>query len=147
LEKAVEVLEALRSSTNREIVLIGAPKEKEFVEEVLSRVSVKSNIHSVAGTTSLVQLTEILASARVMLSTDSGPAHLANALGTYTVVLFGAGNEKHTAPYDELLRTVIRLGELSCEPCEKNVCVRYGTPQCLVQLNTAKIIETVNQHT
>ena len=78
-----------------------------------------------------------------MLSTDSGPAHLANALGTHTVVLFGAGNEKNTAPYNKEKRSILRLGQLSCEPCEKNVCVRFGTPQCLEQLSSVRIIDTV----
>jgi heptosyltransferase II len=81
-----------------------------------------------------------------MVSTDSGPAHLANALGTHTIVLFGAGKESNTAPYNKELRNIIRLGELSCEPCEKNVCVRYGIPQCLERLDTNRIIEAAKLH-
>ena len=87
-----------------------------------------------------------MASAGVMLSTDSGPAHLANALGTHTVVLFGAGREENTAPFNKELRNIIRLGQLSCEPCEKNICVRYATPQCLERLNSERIVETVKLH-
>jgi ADP-heptose:LPS heptosyltransferase len=143
--KAVEVLDALRNRITEEIVLIGAPKEAAFVTEVLEKLKNPQGIRSMAGKTSLPQLAELLASAQVMLTTDSGPAHLANALHTHTVVLFGAGNENNTAPYNKDYRTVIRLGKLSCEPCEKNICVRYGTPQCLEQLDTAIIVETVKQ--
>lgn len=143
--KAVEMLASLRASVSQKIVLVGAPKEKEFVEEVIGRLPDKSNIESVAGKTSLAQLAALLASARLMFTTDSGPAHLANALGTDTVVLFGAGNENNTAPYNTDLRTVIRLGQLSCEPCTKNVCVRYGLPQCLERLDTAMILSTIKQ--
>jgi heptosyltransferase-2 len=71
---------------------------------------------------------------------------LANALGTHTIVLFGAGKESNTAPYNKELRNIIRLGELSCEPCEKNVCVRYGIPQCLERLDSNRIIETAKLH-
>ena len=144
--KAVELLNALRNSIDEKILLIGAPKEKEFVDSVLSLLPDFSNIESVAGRTSLGQLSEILATAKLMLSTDSGPAHLANALGTHTIVLFGAGNENITAPYNKDLRTIIRLGKLSCEPCQKNVCVSFETPQCLEQLDTTGIIETVKLH-
>ena len=91
-------------------------------------------------------LAETLASGQLLLTTDSGPAHLANALGTHTVVLFGAGKESNTAPYNKDLRNIIRLGQLDCEPCEKNICVRYGTPQCLERLDTIQIIETVKLH-
>jgi heptosyltransferase II len=144
--KAVEILGLLRNSTQQKIVLIGAPKEREFVGTVLNHLKNQNNIENLAGKTSLGQLVELLASAQLILSTDSGPAHLANALGTHTVVLFGAGKESSTAPYNKNLRNIIRLGELSCEPCEKNVCVRYGTPQCLERLDSVRIIETVKLH-
>jgi len=81
-----------------------------------------------------------------MLTTDSGPAHLANALGTPTIVLFGAGKEENTAPYNKPLRNIVRLGQLSCEPCEKNICVRYKTPQCLERLDSKRIVELIKLH-
>jgi ADP-heptose:LPS heptosyltransferase len=144
--KAVELLNLLRNSIDQKIILIGAPKEKRFVDSVLSQLNNSSNIENLAGKTSLGQLVQVLASAQVMLTTDSGPTHLANALGTHTVVLFGAGRESNTAPYNKELRNIIRLGQLSCEPCEKNICVRYETPQCLERLDSKRIVETVKLH-
>ena len=141
--KAVELLNLLTSSVKQKIILIGAPKEKEFVDSALAQLNNSSNIENLAGKTSLSQLAEILASSQVMLTTDSGPAHLANALGTHTVVLFGAGRENNTAPYNKDLRNIIRLGQLSCEPCEKNICVKFETPQCLERLDSSRIVETV----
>jgi len=146
VNKAIELLNLLRNSIQQKIFLIGAPKEKEFVDSVLNQLSDTSNIENLAGKTSLSQLAEVLASAQAMLTTDSGPAHLANALGTQTVVLFGAGKESNTAPYNKDLRNIIRLGQLSCEPCEKNICVRYETPQCLERLDNKRIVETVKLH-
>ncbi len=144
-EKAAELLALLRSSINEKIILIGAPKEKEFVEGVISRLPDQTNIESMAGKTSLSQLVQLLSSARAMLTTDSGPAHLSNALGTHTVVLFGAGNEANTAPYNAGNRSIIRLGQLTCEPCTKNVCVRYGIPQCLERLDSMAIVSTLKK--
>ncbi len=144
--KAVELLTLLRERTDRKIIMIGAPRERELVEKVLSQMGNTTHIENAAGQTSLRQLASILAGAQVMLTTDSGPAHLANALGTHTVVLFGAGNENKTAPFNVAKRTIIRLGELSCEPCEKNICSRYATPQCLERLHSSAIIETVINH-
>jgi len=140
--KAVELLTLLERSVDKKILLIGAPKEQPFVHGVLKKLP-HTKIESVAGKTDLPQLVRLLASAKVLLTTDSGPAHMANAVGTHTVVLFGAGNEQETAPYNQDLRTIIRLGELTCEPCEKNVCARYGTPQCLVRLDSAQIVSEV----
>jgi heptosyltransferase II len=142
--KAVEVISAVRKSYPNKIILVGGRQEKAFVEEVLQKVDDKQNIESVAGKTSLKELVEILASAQLMLTTDSGPAHLANAVGTQTVVLFGAGNENNTSPYQKDKVQVIRLGKLSCEPCTKNICIQFGTPQCLELLETADILAAVN---
>lgn len=140
VSKAVEELSLLRKSTNVPVILIGAPKEKPFVDEVLGKLEDQANIENAAGKTNLLQLAELLASAQLMLTTDSGPAHLANALGTYTIVLFGAGNEANTSPYNKSLLTTIRLGKLSCEPCVKNVCKLYEVPQCLQQLDMNKVV-------
>lgn len=144
--KATSLIQQLRESTTRPIVLIGAPKEKDFVDAVLAQLPYQRNITNAAGTTSLPGLVALLASAQLVLTTDSGPAHLANALGTNTVVLFGAGNEAHTAPYRTEGRSIIRLGQLSCEPCEKNVCLRFGLPECLERLDNHSIIQTIQQH-
>jgi ADP-heptose:LPS heptosyltransferase len=139
----VELLNILRKRTNNKIILIGAPKEKVFVAEVFEKLDLKNDIDNQAGQTNLSSLVELLGSSQVMLTTDSGPAHLANALGTHVVVLFGAGNEKNTAPYNADELTVVRLNKLSCEPCEKNVCIKYNVPQCLQQLDSEMIVSKV----
>ena len=144
-DKAVRLISEVQQGFGVPIVLVGAPKEKEFVQSVIDRLDNKTGVRNAAGATSLHGLVEVLASAQLVVSTDSGPAHLANALGTPTVVLFGAGNEAHTAPYNPANRSVIRLGQLSCEPCLKNTCVRYGIPQCLERLDTKQIIERMHQ--
>jgi heptosyltransferase II len=136
----------LRNATQEKIVLIGAPREKPFIDQVFSKLAYIDGVENMAGKTSLPQLAQLLASAQVLLTTDSGPAHLANALKTHTVVLFGAGNEANTAPYNKEYRTVIRLGKLSCEPCQKNICVRYDIPQCLEQLSAPMIISHAMAH-
>lgn len=122
-QKAVEMIAAVRREFGNRLLLIGGRGEREHVEGVLSQLPDKEGIESLAGKTSLPQLAEVLASARAVLTTDSGPAHLANALGTPTLVLFGAGNEANTAPYNKRFGQTLRLGKLPCEPCVKNICV------------------------
>jgi ADP-heptose:LPS heptosyltransferase len=145
IAKAMELVGELRRCYTGKIVLIGGSKERPFVEDVLHRLPVKEGVDSVAGKTTLPQLAQVLASAKAVLTTDSGPAHLANALGTPTVVLFGAGNENNTSPYNKPAVQVIRLGKLSCEPCVKNECVQFGTPQCLELLESPLIIHHLIQ--
>jgi heptosyltransferase II len=142
-EKAVSIINEIRKHITEEIVLMGSPAEKDFINEVFSSLKNNSGVHNNAGKTSLPELAELMSSAKLMISTDSGPAHLSNAMGVPTIVLFGAGNEINTAPYNKTNRTIIRLGQLSCEPCQKNICVRFGIPKCLTLLNEENIIREV----
>ncbi len=135
VSKAVSLISSIRRKIGNEIILIGSPKEKSFVDEVYDLLEDKENITNAAGTTTLPQLIDMMSNCKVMLTTDSGPAHVANAAGTYTIVLFGAGNEKNTAPYNKKTNMVIRLGELRCEPCTRNVCELYDVPKCLTLLD------------
>jgi lipopolysaccharide heptosyltransferase II len=141
--KAISIIATVRNAIQNEIVLVGSNKEADFVHEVFNALPDKNNITNKAGKTNLPQLLQLFAGSAAVLTTDSGPAHVANALGVHTVVLFGAGNENNTAPYNKDKRTIIRLGQLACEPCVSNTCNMYGVPQCLVRLDENLITAAV----
>lgn len=142
VEKAARVVDLLRLQTNAELVMVGSPKEVPHVQAVFDRLKTKDNIVVMAGKTNLPQLIDLLGTAPVMLTTDSGPMHLANALGVHTVALEGASDEKNTAPYNAVKRTLIRSGLLPCEPCVKNVC-KFGVPKCLMNMQDELIVQAV----
>ena len=142
-EKAISIITAVRHKINNEIILVGSLKEAPFVDTVFNALTDKNNITNMAGKTNLTGLVNLFGNCTAVLTTDSGPAHVANALGTHTVVLFGAGNEDNTAPYNKNKRTIIRLGQLPCEPCVSNTCKVYGVPQCLVRLDENLIASAV----
>lgn len=143
IAKAVSLMTALRDATPAKIIMIGGRNDVAYVDQVMAQIPDSKNIEVIAGETTIPSLIAKMSAASVLLTTDSGPAHLANACGLPTVVLFGAGNEKNTAPYNTSNTTVIRLGELPCEPCVKNVCVLYGVPKCLQLLDEKQIISSV----
>lgn len=142
VEKAISVLNLLRASTDAGLVLIGSAKELPHVTAVYNGLENKTGIEVLAGKTDLKQLVDLLATAPVMLTTDSGPMHLANALGVHTVSLFGAGNEYNTGPYNQENSSIIRSGLLDCEPCVKNIC-KFGIPKCLLNMDDRLIVDSV----
>ncbi len=144
-EKAVSIIDAVRRSLNNDIILVGSPKEAEHVETVFNELHDKTNITNLAGKTRLSELVQLFGGSVAMLTTDSGPAHVANALSVHTVVLFGAGNEHNTAPYNAGHSAIIRLGQLACEPCVSNTCKLYGIPQCLARLDENLIVTAVKK--
>jgi lipopolysaccharide heptosyltransferase II len=145
LDKAVELINALTSRfTETTFIFIGSKKESAFIEQVVQGAKKTARIENFAGKTDLISLTHLLAGCTALISTDSGPAHLANSVGTPTIVLFGAGNEHNTAPYNKHNLSIIRYGKLNCEPCVKNTCKLYGVPKCMQLLDELRIINALN---
>lgn len=144
-DKATRIINAVRNTISNQIVLVGSHKEAAFVQEVFDALPDKTNISNKAGKTNLPELMQLFAGSVAVLTTDSGPAHVANALGVHTVVMFGAGNEHNTAPYNAANRTITRLGLLTCEPCVSNTCKLYVVPQCLARLDEHMIAALVKK--
>lgn len=140
--KAASIINHLSNRTNAKLVLVGSPKELHHVTAVYNLLPNKSTVFNLAGKTDLNGLVKLFSQSRVMLTTDSGPMHLANALGVHTVALEGASDEKNTAPYNQLKSTLIRYGQLPCEPCVKNTC-QFGEPECLLRMDEQLIVNEV----
>ncbi len=85
----------------------------------------------------LGQLVAVLDRARAVLSTDSGPAHVAGALGRPTLVLFGATDWRKTKPSGA--NVVVQTHGLFCSPCLKRTCWRDTPVECMSLLTPAKI--------
>lgn len=145
VDKAKHLLNTLTNSfKSAKFALVGSPKEVEYVDLLLNDVENIERIENYAGKTNLEGLCNLMASAKVVLTTDSGPAHLANSLGVPTIALFGAGNEHNTAPYNKEFLTVIRAGKLECEPCVRNTCKLYGIPKCMQLLDEMEIVNALS---
>ncbi len=144
-EKAISIINTIRKNLHHKVILIGSPSEALFVTEVFDLLDSKDNVINLAGKTTLPELVNVFTSCKAVLSTDSGPAHLSNALNKNTLALFGAGNEFNTAPYNKDFCRVIRLGKLACEPCVNNICELYGIPECLLQLEENRIVEELQK--
>jgi heptosyltransferase-2 len=145
LDKGRTLLKLLTNTfTKSKFGLIGGPKDAVYIEEILVDAPNTDRIENYTGRTTLVGLTNLMAGAKVLLTTDSGPAHLANGLGVPVIALFGAGDEKNTAPYNKSHLTVLRAGQLSCEPCVRNECKLYGIPKCMELLDEQRIINALS---
>jgi ADP-heptose:LPS heptosyltransferase len=83
------------------------------------------------------QLVTVLDRARAVLSTDSGPAHIAGALGRPTLVLFGATDWRKTKPSGA--HVVVQTHALFCSPCLKRTCWRDTPVECMSLLTPPKI--------
>ena len=117
-ERFAEVAAAL--AARGPVIVFGGPGERELTAGVAGTATL-----DLGGRTDLEILAAGLASLRVLVTTDSGPLHLAAALGTPTISLWGAGDPVVTGPLGGR-HVMLRHPELPCVPCVKNVCPRRG---------------------
>ena len=146
-DKGRRLLNTLTNTfTGTTFYLIGSPKESEFVNQLIAGAENADRLENHAGKTNLPGLCSLMAGSAALLTTDSGPAHLANAVGTPVIVLFGAGNEHNTAPYNKQNLTIMRYAKLTCEPCVRNTCKLYNIPKCMEMLNEFEITNNLSQY-
>ncbi len=99
---------------------------------------------NLTGATSLPEMIEWIRLSEVMVSNDSGPMHVAAALGKPVVALFGPTAPQRTGPYGQVPQ-VARIS-LPCAPCMKNFCAYEKPLECLRGLSPASIGARVQQH-
>jgi heptosyltransferase-2 len=102
------------------VVVFGSASERELTAQVAGPHAL-----DLGGRTDLPLLAAGLAACRLLVTNDSGPMHLAAAVGTPTVSVQGAGDPRITGPLGDG-HTLIRGASIPCVPCGKNECPRSG---------------------
>ena len=104
--------------TGARIAIVGAASERPLGERVAAQLGVPARV--LCGETTLAGLVGVLRRLRLLLTNDSGPMHLAAALGTPLVAVFGSTDWTETAPFSERARVVRE--ETECAPCRLREC-------------------------
>lgn len=107
------VADRLRDELGLAVLLTGASSERSLTAAV--RAAMHGPAIDLAGATPLPLLTALLAGARLVLGGDTGPLHLAAALGVPTVSVFGPTDPAHYAPLGPRARVARRV--VPCGPC------------------------------
>ncbi len=120
------------------VVLTGSHAEQTLTEVLPDAFP----IINLVGRTSVLQLGALLERCDVCLTCDSGPMHIAAAVGTPTVALFGPTDPVRHRPYG-VGHTVIEK-PVSCRPCYKRTCHRQDTPHlCMQKIGTDEVVKAV----
>lgn len=104
--------------TKAQVLLIGAPEEADVSLEVARQM--RNDPIVLTGKTSLSQVVEVLDSVDLLVTNDTGPAHIAAALGRPTLVIFGPTNPLTTRPFSSSSEIVRHAPE--CAPCMLRDC-------------------------
>jgi heptosyltransferase I len=135
-ERFAALADRLVREKNIDVVFTGGPADRPAVREIVSLMA--APVTNIAGRTSLKMLAALYGQAALLVTTDTGPMHLAAAVDTKVVALFGPTAPWRTGPYGKGHR-VIRV-PLSCSPCFKRQC---NTCRCMDLITVDAVFEGV----
>jgi len=136
-----ELLRRLVADGHR-VVITSAPdaREKAIVARILAQAG--GGIVDLSGQLSLREMGALAARARLFFGADSAPMHIAAAVGTPVVALFGPSNEKAWGPWGVPHRVV--TSRHPCRPCENDGCGGGKVSECLTTLSVEGVHSAIN---
>lgn len=134
-----KVIEKLSGKVN--LVYTGTSDENGLSGKILQGFD---GIINLSGKTNLFELEEVFKLANLVISVDSGSAHVAWATGVPAIItLFFATSSKRTAPFGEKYFSI--QAETPCSPCMKRKCKNKIINECVPTISPEKVISTVNE--
>ncbi len=119
-----------------------ASKNEREVLEILKR---ESNVPVVTfDDLTLPEITALASKAKVFVGNDSGIAHIAAAVGTPTVVIFGSSNRNHWRPWTDAPNEIV-YEEFPCQPCPGYVCAEFGEPKCILSVCAESVFDAIGK--
>jgi heptosyltransferase-2 len=132
------VIQQLADQLDCRFLLFGGPGDAAMTGEIARQVT-ECDLVNLAGKTSLLELCELLQHCRVLLTNDTGPMHLAAAVGTPLVAIFGSTSAELTGPLGPHVHLV--NADVECTPCFLRECpIDF---RCMNSITPAHVTATV----
>jgi len=131
-------------AAGRGIIVTGAPdpRERALVASILEAMapSTRARVVDVVGALSLPEVAALTSRARAFVGVDSAPMHMAAAMGTPTLALFGPSGEFEWGPWRVAQRVVVSQAH-PCRPCGLDGCGGGKVSECLTTLDVGRVYD------
>jgi len=121
-------------------VAIAATNEQPLLDQLRSETSAKV----VTLALSLPEVTALAARSQLFVGNDSGIAHIAAAVGTPSVVVFGSSNIAHWRPWNTAPAEVV-FEEMPCQPCHGYFCAQFAQPECILRVPVVRVTAAIDR--
>ena len=121
------------------VIITGSKTEKQRANALVA--TGRSPIYNLAGKTTLREMAALLQMSRLHIGVDSAAPHIAAAVGTPTITIYGPSDWRDWAPPGEKNKVV--LPDMDCSPCHKKGCDGNGRSECLDNLSVAKVQDAI----
>jgi lipopolysaccharide heptosyltransferase I len=132
-----QLADALVAKEGIRIIIVGSGSEASRTDE-MARHMAQSAVN-LTGNTDLLQLAALLRRSDLLVTNDSGPMHLAAAVGTPVVAIFGPTDPARVGPYGA--GHIVLRKEVDCSRCSRRACVRDAL--CMKAIDVAEVLESV----
>jgi len=129
------------SAKGLQIVAVATKKERAVLENLkkLSTVPITT-----FDDLTLSEITALAARAEIFIGNDSGIAHIAAAVNTPSVVIFGSSNINHWRPWTDAPHEIV-YEKFACQPCAGYICQVFDEPKCILSVKTESVIEAIEK--
>jgi lipopolysaccharide heptosyltransferase I len=126
---------------SEQVVLLGDKSKREMGERLVASLAGGAGVLNLVGKTTLRELVGVISAAKAVVGPDSGPAHIAAAVGTPHVTLFGPTPAVRNSPRgSEHLSITSAVG---CSPCKRRVCPGLGKV-CMRLISPQQVLEKLD---
>lgn len=151
-EQVAELLAKLCERRSVNVVVTGSVAEREYVGSVVDASGAAARIIDLSGQIGIHQLVALLERASVCVTNDSGPLHIASAVGTSTVALFGPETPTLYGPLRsrEGQRHALHYLRLACSPCmfvhdNKVLSCWFAQARCMTGITPAAVLASLEE--
>ncbi len=120
-------------------VIIGGPGDRKLADEIIA--AAKSPVIDLVGQTTLKQLAFVIRNASVFVGGDTGPMHLAVAVGTPVVTMFGPTDPVRNGPYSG--ENTVLTAAIECCGCWQRKCDKNN--ECMTNITVDEVLEAVKK--
>ncbi len=126
---------------NFSIIAVGTPSEREILNKLKEDSAVP--ILTFENLT-LPEITALASRAEIFVGGDSGIAHIAAAVKTPCVVIFGSSNINHWRPWTDAPNEIV-YEKLPCQPCAGYFCKEFAEPECIKRVTVEQVIAAIKK--
>lgn len=138
-ERFGRLADSLMANFNASVILLGGPEEINLANDINELMN--SNPLIMTGKTTLNEAAALTEKCRLFISNDSGLLHVACAVNTPAIGIYGPTNYKRTGPYSD--SSIIVRKELDCSPCYTGEEIKCKPLDCLKQVTVEDVLEAV----
>lgn len=137
----VALLRMLEERLSANVVIVGGEQDVRLSEIIVENLASTPSV--MTGKTTLLQLGALLKRCALLVTGDTGPMHIATAVGTPVVALFGAADPRRTGPIGAQ-NVIVRAGDIPCVPCRSRTCSNRIYQECMEHISPKMVFEAIS---